>query len=72
MAEIGISPEVGVRSVDDDAGEDLSSPRNRAFVAGDNCGARCDLRLCLSIILTAQASRSTGVRLAAWRNASDS
>lgn len=46
--------------------------RNMGFVEGDSLGARCDLRFCRSIILTAQASRSTGVRLAACKNSSDS
>lgn len=42
--------------------------RSRSFsrTADDGAlGARCDLRLLCSIMLTAQASRSTGVRFAA-------
>jgi hypothetical protein len=38
--------------------------------AGETCKPRWDLRLCFSIMLTAQASRSTGVRLAACKKAS--
>ena len=47
--------------------------RSRSFslmVAAGAAGARCDLRLLCSIMDTAQASRSTGVRFAAWRKAS--
>ena len=33
-------------------------------------GARCETRLLCSSMLVAQASRSTGVRFAAWRKAS--
>lgn len=36
----------------------------------DAVGTRCDLRLLCSIMLTAHASRSTGVRFAACRKAS--
>ena len=36
----------------------------------DAAGARCDLRLLCSIMLMAQASKSTGVRFAACRKAS--
>lgn len=82
MPCIGISPdeEGGVGMVEDGVRDDgvrdevdLSSPpRRRDLVAGESCGARCDLRLCRSIMLTAQASMSTGVRLAAWRKGSAS
>lgn len=47
--------------------------RSRSFslmVAAGAAGARWDLRLLCSIMDMAQASRSTGVRLAAWRKAS--
>jgi hypothetical protein len=47
--------------------------RSRSFslmVAAGAAGARCDLRLLCSIMEMAQASRSTGVRFAAWRKAS--
>lgn len=40
------------------------------MVAEGAAGARCDLRLLCSIMLTAHASRSTGVRLAACKKAS--
>jgi hypothetical protein len=40
------------------------------MLAADGAGARYDLRLLCSIMLTAHASRSTGVRLAACKNAS--
>lgn len=43
--------------------------RSRTVAEGAD-GARCDLRLLCSIMDMAQASRSTGVRLAAWRKAS--
>lgn len=46
--------------------------RSSACVEGDSTGARCDFRFCRSIMLTAHASRSTGVRLAARRKGSDS
>lgn len=46
--------------------------RSSACVEGDSTGAKCDFRFCRSIILTAHASRSTGVRLAARRKGSDS
>lgn len=46
-----------------------SRRRSRTVDEGAD-GARCDLRLLCSIMLTAQASRSTGVRFAAWRKAS--
>lgn len=40
--------------------------RGRSAGEGDiSAGMRWDLRLCWTIMLTAQASRSTGVRLAA-------
>lgn len=48
----------------------LSSPRRRALLAGSTGKARWDLRLWRSIRETAHASRSTGVRFAAWRKAS--
>jgi len=47
--------------------------RSRSFslmVAAGAAGARWDLRLLCSIMDMAHASRSTGVRLAAWRKAS--
>ena len=67
---MGISPDTGVGSRDEDDLIDRSSPRSRDLVDGDNCGARCDLRLCLSIMLIVQASKSTGVRFAACKNGS--
>ena len=47
---IGIMPEVGVLvTVEAEAGvsfgDGIDSPRSRASVAGESCGARCDLRL---------------------------
>ena len=71
-AAIGISIVVGVGSsvVTEEAGDDVSL--RRAFVAGDIWVTRCDLRLCRSIMLIAQASRSTGVRLAACIKRSES
>lgn len=67
-----MSLEVGVGSptVLDEEGVEVSL--SIALVAGESIGARCDLRFCRSIMLTAQASRSTGVRLAAWMNGSES
>lgn len=48
---MGISPEVGVFEAEDSFdGELMLSPRSRDWVDGDSCGARCDLRLCRSII----------------------
>lgn len=50
-----------------------SDGASRSFslmVAAGAVGARYDLRLLCSIMLTAHASRSTGVRLAACRKAS--
>ena len=45
--------------------------RGRSFADGESCGSmRCDLRLCVTIMETAQAARSTGVRFAAWMNGS--
>ena len=75
IAEMGISPETadtGVGPREEEVLEDLSSPLNSDLVAGESCGARCDLRLCLSIMLTVHASRSTGVLFAACRKGSDS
>jgi hypothetical protein len=46
-----------------------SRRRSRTVEEGAE-GARWDLRLLCSIMLTAHASRSTGVRFAAWRKAS--
>lgn len=69
-AEMGISPTVVVKSRNDELLEDLSSPRSNDLVAGESCGARCDFRLCRSIMLIAHASRSTGVRFAACKNGS--
>ena len=60
---MGISP-VSVA----EGGDEFS--RRADFVAGDGCRPRCDFRLCFSIKLTAQATRSTGVRFAACRNKS--
>lgn len=40
------------------------------MVADGGAGARYDVRLLCSSMLTAHASRSTGVRFAAWRKAS--
>lgn len=40
------------------------------MLAAEGAGARYDLRLLCSIMLTAHASRSTGVRLAACKKAS--
>lgn len=51
----------------------VGGDRSRSFslmVADGAAGARCDLRLLCSIMLTAHASRSTGVRLAACKKAS--
>ena len=71
LVAMGISPDVGVLEVDVSLpGEwpPLKGPslRSRACVEGDRGACRCDLRLAFCIISTAQASRSTGVRLAAW------
>ena len=73
---ISISDDVGVCAfVDDPEGDE---PSRRMFcmafclLFGDIGGKRCDFRFVLSIILVAHCSRSTGVRLAAWMNASDS
>lgn len=63
---MGMSPDVGVR----EDGEPLSTIWRKLLVAGESWGARCDFRLWRSIMLTAQASRSTGVRFAAWRKGS--
>ena len=49
--------------------ESLDPSRLIALGAG---GARYDFRLCCSIMLMAHSWRLTGVRLAAWRNASSS
>lgn len=46
------------------AGGDRSRNFSRTLAEGAE-GARCDLRLLCSIMLTAHASRSTGVRVAA-------
>lgn len=51
-------------------GGERSRRRSRTAADDEAEGARWDLRLLCSIMLTAQASRSTGVRFAAWRNAS--
>lgn len=67
---MGISPDVGVLGPNVSLDEAESSPLSRARVDGDGCGARCDFRFFLSIIEIAQASRSTGVRLAAFRKGS--
>ena len=47
---IGIMPDVGVFvTVEAEAGvpfgDGIDSPRSRASVEGESCGARCDLRL---------------------------
>ncbi len=67
---MGISPvlESGVGRVPDDDG--VEPPRRSVLVDGESWGAICELRLCLSIMLTAHSCKSTGVRLAAWRKAS--
>ena len=71
-----IMPDVGVLVVNVEAeagvslGDGIDSPRSRASVEGESCGARCDLRLWRSIICTAHSCKSTGVRLAAARNMS--
>ena len=67
---MGISPDVGVLGPNVSLDDAESSPFSRARVDGDGCGARCDLRFFLSIIEIAQASKSTGVRLAAFRKGS--
>lgn len=68
---MGISPEVGVCSVwVRKVGESLE--RKSSCVAGESCGARCDLRLSRSIKPQAHSLRSTGVRLAAWTKGSRS
>jgi len=68
---MGISPEVGVCSVwVRKVGESLD--RKSSCVAGESCGARCDLRLSRSIKPNAHSLRSTGVRLAAWTKGSRS
>ena len=69
LVAMGMSPLVGVLElmVSREGEEPLKGPslRRRACVAGDRGAVRWDLRLDLCIISTAQASRSTGVRLAA-------
>lgn len=67
---IGISADVGVRESLDGEEVDVVEPdpfRKRALVDGESCGARWDLRLCRSNILTAHSCTLTGVRFAAWR-----
>lgn len=67
---IGISADVGVRESLDGEEVDVVEPdpsRKRALVDGESCGARWDLRLCRSNMLTAHSCTLTGVRLAAWR-----
>ena len=71
-----ISDEVGVCAVvDDPEGEEPSIRMPcMAFglLFGDIGCKRCDFRFARSIMLMAHCSRSTGVRFAAWMNASDS
>lgn len=67
---MGISADVGVRESLEGEEVDVVEPdpsRKRALVDGESCGARWDLRLCRSNMLTAHSWRLTGVRLAAWR-----
>jgi hypothetical protein len=53
---------------------DEPEPLTRGRSAGEGeCGrTRCDFLLFETIMLTAQAARSTGVRLAAWMKGSSS
>ena len=74
---IGMTPLVGVfvavegaEGVESFEGDDWDSPRRSACVEGESLGARCDLRLCFSIICIAQSSKSTGVLFAAAMNMS--
>ncbi len=70
---MGISADVGVFESLFDEEADVFEPepsRRRAFVPGDSWGARWDLRLARSSMLTAHSWRSTGVRFAACRKAS--
>ena len=68
---IGISPEVGVLDMlvsfdgEEPVSADESPLRRRAWVAGESGAVKCDLRLFVTIMLTAHSSRLTGVRLAA-------
>lgn len=68
-ADVGVLPLVVSEEAD---GPPLNGPslRRRACVAGESGAVRWDLRFDLCIISTAQASRSTGVRLAAWMKGS--
>lgn len=67
---MGISADVGVRESLEGEDVDVVEPdpsRKRDLVDGESWGAKWDLRLCRSIMLTAHSWRLTGVRLAAWR-----
>lgn len=72
LVPMGMSPLVGVLELEVSVREGewppLKGPslRRRAWVAGERGAVRWDLRFDRCIISTAHASRSTGVRLAAW------
>lgn len=75
---IGISPDVGVGKEKSGECEEFcpamgeSPERKAAWVAGESCGARWDLRLSLSNKPTAHSFKSTGVRFAACTKGSRS
>lgn len=69
---VGVLLEIGggtgaAAAAEDGVFDEGVGPSLSDFGAG---GARYDLRLCRSIMLMAQSCRSTGVRLAACKNAS--
>ncbi len=75
--QTSISLVVGVCAavVEEEAEGEEPSRRRHCRLEGLPCeerGCRWDLRFVRSIMDIAQASRSTGVRLAAWMKASDS